>query len=131
MTISLLSQECRQIFQCHLYMLKCFTAIYFFQYIYSSGLSSFSPERTLKNTPLFIICVVHATTNIKDILLISYFFATIVFSQCPLWKKNFKNLPCYLHSTLQLQEDVFFRECYHIFPLYFPSGWYRRAEAFI
>jgi len=64
-------------------LLACFTAIYFFQCeSYSSGLISFSLERTLTNTPLFIIGVVHATTNIKDI-----YFATIVFSQQPLWKK--------------------------------------------
>jgi hypothetical protein len=70
MTFSQSSQECRQIFQCHLYLLTCFTAIFFFQYdIYSSGLSSFSPERTLKNTPLFTIGVVHATTNIRHLLI--------------------------------------------------------------
>jgi len=68
MTFSLSSQECRQIFQWHLYLLACFTAIYSFQYdIYSSASSSFSRERTFKNTPLFIIGVVHATTNGKNI----------------------------------------------------------------
>jgi hypothetical protein len=81
MTFNPSSQECRQILQCHLYLLTCFTAIYIFQYdIYSSRLSSFSPKRTLKNTPLFIIGVVHATTNIKtftDQLVL----ATIVISQ--------------------------------------------------
>jgi hypothetical protein len=68
MTFSLSSQEYRQIFQCHLYLLTCFTAIYFFQYdIYSSVFSSFLRKELQKTLLFFVIGVVHATTNIKDI----------------------------------------------------------------
>jgi len=82
MTFSLSSREFRQIFQCHLYLLTCFTAISFFQYdVYSSGLSSFSPERTLKKHASFYNRCSSRYYQYKRHLLISEFFATIVFSQ--------------------------------------------------
>jgi hypothetical protein len=77
--------------------------------------SAFFSGKIFKNTPLFIIGVVHATTNIKDI------YWSVLCDHCvfktALVENIFKNLPHHVHSTLQLQQNVFFpRMLPHISP---------------